>query len=355
NLDARATPLKRYALKVTRVAYRARPGQKARLRLPKRGIADMVVVLGDISRGTLRSGGIALTAVQDVAGMPDTTYVVSEPGVDTSVPQEALPAPAQRVFEAPYAELVQLLTDADLAYMAPTAGYATVVAADPGGGIDYRLWTSVDGGEYGEAAVGLWCPTALVVEASATDDPAGGLLRTEFTLSQGSRLGSVALGTAALWGSEIVRVDALDVATGAVTLARGCVDTVPQPHAAGERIWFYDDFGTVDPEERSAGQVTDAKVLTRTASDVLPLAGAPAASSPMAGRAARPYPPGQLRVEGQSKPVQCISQFTVDWAHRDRLQQAGELVEHEAASVGPEPGTSYTLRTYIGDVLNDEQ
>src|SRR5690606_25744663 len=123
-----------------------------------------------------------------------------------------------------------------------------------------------------------------------------------------------------------VRVDALDVTTGAVTLARGCVDTVPQPHAAGERIWVYDDFGTVDPEERSAGQVTDAKVLTRTASDVLPLAGAPAASSPMAGRAARPYPPANLLINGESAPSEVTGAVTLEWGNRNRVLQAGELV-----------------------------
>src|SRR5690606_26295521 len=111
NVDARATPLKRHAMKVTRIAYRSRPGQKARLQLPRRGTSDMVVVLGDISRGTLRSGAISLVTVQDVATMPDATYVIGEPGVDTAPPQGALPAPAQLGYEVAYRDLAQLLSD----------------------------------------------------------------------------------------------------------------------------------------------------------------------------------------------------------------------------------------------------
>jgi len=34
------------------------------------------------------------------------------------------------------------------------------------------------------------------------------------------------------------------------------------------------------------------------------------------------------------------------WAHRDRLLQADRLIEHDAGSIGPEPGTTTTVRIY---------
>ena len=38
-------------------------------------------------------------------------------------------------------------------------------------------------------------------------------------------------------GEEIVVVDDIDEATGTATVKRGCVDTIPVPHAAGTQVW----------------------------------------------------------------------------------------------------------------------
>ncbi|MBD9368863.1 phage tail protein [Xanthomonas sp. XNM01] len=347
NLDARATPLKRHSLKVTRVAYRVRPGQKVRLQLPKRAINDMVVVLGDVSRGTLRSGAIALTTVQDVVSMPDTTYVIGEPGTAPTTPTTALPAPAQAAFELPYRDLTEILTEADLAYLAPSASYVGMVAQRPAGAMDYLLHTRVGAGELEEATSGSWCPTALVVEASALDDPDGGLLRTEFTLVGGAALSEVVVGSGALWGAEMVRVDALDLVTGAVTLARGCGDTVPQAHAAGERLWFYDADTAIDPEERATGDVIGARVLTRTGSDVLDPASAPESTVVVGGRPARPYPPAAVRINGTLYPDSVLfGAVAVSWASRNRITQAEQLVDWMAPAIPAEAGASCTLNVY---------
>lgn len=50
-----------------------------------------------------------------------------------------------------------------------------------------------------------------------------------------------------------------------------------------------------------------------------------------------------------------VGAFDVAWAHRDRLLQADRLIDAEAASIGPEPSISYTLRVYIDSVLDQEQ
>jgi len=47
-------------------------------------------------------------------------------------------------------------------------------------------------------------------------------------------------------------------------------------------------------------------------------------------------------------------EFDVAWVHRDRVLQADQLVDASVASIGPEPGTTYTLRVYLDDVLVDE-
>lgn len=351
DLRARATPLERLTATTTRRPYAWRTGRKFRVQAPRRGIADMVCVLGDTDRGTLRSGAMTVSAVQDVASMPDATYVVGEPGVAPPISSVAQPALAQHIFETPYRELVEILTTPDLAFLSAADGYASVVAARPPGAIDYRLITRTGVEDFTEASAGDWCPTAMVVEACT----AGDILRTAFTLSSPLDLAQVGLGQAALWGDEIVRVDALDLDTLAVTLARGCADTVPQVHPAGQRIWFFDAYSTGDPVQRSDGTTLDARVLTRTGSAELAIGAAPTSSLALASRQARPYPPAGFLINGQSSPSAVTGAVVATWVHRDRLLQADQLVDTEAATIGPEPGTTYTMRAYVNTVLDDEQ
>lgn len=89
-------------------------------------------------------------------------------------------------------------------------------------------------------------------------------------------------------------------------------------------------------------------MLSKTSSDVLDLADADENTITLAARQARPYPPADVKVDGvlaynivgeHNEPV-----FT--WAHRDRKLQADSLLDHQEASVGPEDGTTYTIRIY---------
>ncbi len=337
-LRARATPLWRYKLVTNRRPYAWRTGTYFRLQAPKRGVADMVCLVGDIEKGTLRSGAISLTVVQDVFSMPATTYVEAQVPIE---PPGSTPAPVteQLAFEAPYLELVQRMGAADLAALAADAGYLATVGAQPGAGINYELHTRPSAGEYESAGEFDWCPTATVVEASAAGE-------TAFTLAGTSLLDRVELGTAALWGDEIVRVDALDAEAGTVTLARGCADTVPRAHGAGERIWFHDAWAGGDGVEYVDGETAEAKLLTRTGTQLLALAAAPVASLTFDARAARPYPPGNVLVNGSSWPSIVSSSVSVAWAHRDRVLQADQLVDTTEADIGPEAGTTYNVFAY---------
>ncbi|MBN1123591.1 MAG: hypothetical protein JXA82_01190 [Sedimentisphaerales bacterium] len=68
-----------------------------------------------------------------------------------------------------------------------------------------------------------------------------------------------------------------------------------------------------------------------------------------AARQVRPYPPGRFRINDQSYPASFTGQPTISWAHRDRTQQTAYLVEHDESNIGPETGTTYTLRIYDED------
>lgn len=350
-LRARATPLSRFNLTTNRRHHTLRKGQFFRLQKPSEGIADMVCLAAEVDNGLHDSGRMKFVATQAVFGMPDTVYVDPTPGLDTgSDPTPHAPA-HQRVFEAPYRDLARRLSTADLAVLADESGYLSTVATRPvGNGINYSIHTAAAGESYADRGTGDWCPSAVIVEAAAIESP----LPTAFTLSGGSDLGLVEVGNAALWDDEIVRVDAIDVVAGTITLARGCVDTVPAAHAAGARIWFYNDDAGSDAREYIDAEHVNAKLLTRTGSGELPLDDAFVLSLVMDSRQGRPYPTGQFTINGAQYPAYLFGELSIGGAWRDRVLQADQLIDTSAATVGPEAGTTATLRVYLDDVLDVE-
>lgn len=356
NLALKSSGLKRFELTTDRTPYAWRGGQFFRLQAPRRGIADMVCMVGDLSSGTRRSGSMRLSAIQDVSRMPSSTYVVPEPGVDTRPPSFATVPPAQLAFEVPYIELAGTLPEAELTALASDAGYVGAVAARPSAGLNYDVWSSLGSEPYEDRGGGDWCPTALV-DAGGVVGP----LEQDLILESGTDLDRVAVGSAVLWDGEICRVTAIDADAQTLSLARGCADTVPAiEHAPGTRLWFYDAWTATDSRQYADGELVKLKLLSRTASNVLLLEAAPTQLVTLAARAARPYPPGRLRITDDlasdvAYPASAIGELTVSWAHRDRVLQDDQLIDESAASVGPEAGTTYTVRYYLEGVLDEEE
>ncbi len=51
-----------------------------------------------------------------------------------------------------------------------------------------------------------------------------------------------------------------------------------------------------------------------------------------------------MRINGSAWPPTSFARLAIAWAHRDRVLQGDRLIEHEAGSIGPEPGTTTTVR-----------
>lgn len=338
-LLASITPTRRFELDCTDAPASWRRFQYFRAQLPKRGIADMVCTVGGLQHGQLRSGGVRLAAIQDVYSVPNTAYAQPEPGVDTRPGGTPAAIVLQRVVEAPYVEVCGRLQRAELDALPDDVGFLMAVAVDPADSRDFTLFTAPAGGEYAEAGVGAFCPTATVNEAAAKADLA-------FTLGDGKDLAAVAVGAPALWDGELCRVDAIDVGAGTITLGRGCADTVPREHTAGSRLYFYGDAAANSATEFSDGEIVDAKLLTNTGSQQLAIAAATPLQLTFDQRQVRPYPPAKVRIAAAAWPAAVAGEFEVTWAHRDRLQQADQLVDTELASIGPEASVRYALQLF---------
>ncbi|MBT2748332.1 phage tail protein [Lysobacter sp. ISL-50] len=338
DLTIACSGLKRLKLKFDRRAGVLAPGGVFRIRDPLRGIENLVLRVGTFDDGKLAEGTITVAAVQDVFGLPATVYLEPQPPVWTPPNRNPQPSPNRRLMEASYRDLATTLNAAALAALPADTGAVASVAEQPTGlALNYVLTTRVGNGEYTEAGVGDWCPTAVLAEAMTATTIA-------LQLAGGRGLDQVTAGTAALIEDEVVRVVAIDPQAQTATFARGCADTVPMPHAVGARIWFFDDYAAADSTDYSVGETVQAKLLTRTSSALLDPALAPVDTIKLAQRQARPYPPGDLKLNGQRYPASIDGDLAVAWAHRDRRLQADQLVDHGQGSIGPEAGTAYVLR-----------
>lgn len=319
-----------------------RRSQYFRLQSPKRGIADMVCIVGEKDAGTLRSGAVRWKVAQDIYGLPETTYVEVEEGVDVRPPQIPVPIEHGRAFEAPYIDLVASLPRAELEALPSDVGFLLGVAARPGHGLDYAMAVRPEGAEFERVATGEWCPTATAEGTlDATAVPA------VVPLAEVRGLDRVPVGAAVLVGDEIMRLDAKQLDPPQVTLARACADTIPHPHAAGARLWFLGDDVAVDVTEYAGGETVDVKLLPRTGSHQLPLDDAATLQVVFKERQARPYPPANVQVGGQWPPPAIVAgDIEITLAHRDRVLQADQLVAWDAVSTGPEAGVEYVARVF---------
>lgn len=343
-LRIKASNLRKFKVRLDRRAWSLGPADVFRVRSLKRGIESIVLRAGRIEDGTLSSGAITITALEDVFGLPASSFVAVPPS--GYVPPDRTPQAVslRRLMEVPYRELAGLIDPANLALIDDTSAWLIAMAARPTSlSLSYNLTTRPgSSGSFADRGTSDWCPTAQLVAALEPGD-------TTATLTNGVDLDEVTVGMAALIDDEIVRVDALNLTTGVITLGRGCIDTVPARHSAGARIWFYDGFEGADETEYSSGVSVQARLLTNTTIGQLDPSLAGTDTLALVGRQGLPYPPAQFKIGGLSYPASVEGDVVLSWAHRDRLGQADQLIDTTMGDIGPEPGTTYSARLLRAD------
>lgn len=333
---------KRWVLVFDRRGRDIEPGQAFRFSYPARGLENIVVRAGRFDDGQLTDGRIRITAVLDVFGLPATSF--SAPVLPAWVPPNTTPQAiaVRRLVESTWRDMVLRLDAANLALVTSSSSYLASVAIKPTPlSLAYDVQSRVGAAAYVTRSSGDFNPSGLLVAGiGASAGP------TVIALASGIDLDQVPIGSAALLDDEWVRIDALDPDALTATIARGCIDSVPAAHAAGARLWVYDDYLGVDPTAYTTGTTVQMRLLTRSSSGTLATGLAGTDSLLLAQRQARPYPPAALRVNGSAYPASITGALALTWAHRDRLLQADQLVDTTVASIGPEAGVTYTLRIY---------
>lgn len=315
-------------------------GDVFKLVWPKLGIASLIMRVTSIDVGDGVNNLVKIVCTQDTFSLP-TVALISEPEirwVDPSGPP--LPVPAQISFELPYFELVmqsdQDLVDSKLDTY-PDMGFNGIAGVSPSGIALNSLLHTDSGAGYTEYDICDFCPYATLVEDI-------GYMDTIIPITDGVDISEIALGTWAQIGTELVGIVA--VSTTEMTITRGVLDTTPETHLAGDGVFFWDEFSASDMIQYAYTDTIDMKLQTVNGSGILDLNEAPISTATMDRRAIRPYPPGNVQINGEYYPEMGEGDMILTWAHRDRIQQTAPsmLIDFLYGNIGPEEGTTYRVQ-----------
>lgn len=329
-----------------RTAWNLNIGDVFKLDWPDLLAEPVVMRIVEISFGTGAKNQVKIKCTEDAFSLPSVSSIVPQENewVDPSQPPTA--AEYRIVQEAPYYELVQRMgqaaVDSGLS-ASPDSGYILASAGRPGSAINAMVAVDAGDGYPEEDAPIDFCAVAKLAAPV-------GKMDTEFALSDILDADMIEPETHAAIGNEEIYIESFTSATGVLVVKRGVLDTIPREHAEGDLIFFWDEYSGGDNKEYVAGEVLGVKIMPTTGQGQLDLAAAPEDSLEMNSRAIRPYPPGNVKINGEYSVEKITGNAEISYASRNRSQQTGgNLIGWYDDAVTPEAGMTIEC-----DVTNNE-
>jgi hypothetical protein len=337
DLRALSLPIATCVIYANRQASSLNIGDVFRLSWPRYGLTQVVMRVANIEFGALDNNIVKIDCAEDVFGLSAAIYSAPPESEWVSPLEEPAACPHHAVFEAPYYEMAQRVGDNDAEAIPATAGYIMATGVRPSeAAFNASIWQNTGSG-YEEAGTTEFCPTAVLTSAVTSKTS------TVWAIGSGIDLDQVTIGTYALIGNEVIRVDAITDTT--LTVGRGCLDTVPITHSNGARLFFVDEFCESNNFEYASGENALIKLTPITSLGELAVSVAPQQSVAIVARQEKPYPPGRFQINSAYYPATIANgvNLVVTWVHRDRLTQTVNVIDTFAAGIGPEAGTTYTV------------
>ncbi|WP_180033341.1 phage tail protein [Acinetobacter sp. YH12233] len=290
----------------------------------------------NLGNGTDNTVTIDFEEVIPYSGEMNTSIVVD-------APVELAPQPPQpsmnAVFEAPYYLTVLRAgqTNADLELSNnPDIGYVAAIAAKPqSNSLNALLYT--DGGisEFEQVSRLDYCDI-LQLDQHITETTSSFTVTGLLTQTANSN-------NLILLNDELMGFVSFDTETKVLTVKRGVLDTIPKKHNSGNLFVFDLPDVAFDSTQYTQSEVVEAQVLTTTPSGIQELSTTGTAVEIQA-RAIRPYPPANVKINGEYWPEEIETDLIVTWIDRNRLQQTGgELLSWFDGGVGIEQNTQTRL------------
>lgn len=291
----------------------------------------------NLGNGTDNTVTIDFEEVIPYSGEMNTSIVVDE-SMNTAAqpPQPSINA----VFEAPYYLTVLRAgqTNANLELSNnPDIGYVAAIAAKPqNNSLNALLYTDGGVSEFEQVSRLDYCDI-LQLDQPITETTSSFVVTGALTQTANSN-------NLILLDGELMGFVSFDDATKVLTVKRGVLDTVPKKHSSGSLFVFDLPDVAFDSTQYSQSEIVRAQVLTTTPSGIQDLS-AIGTLVEIHARAIRPYPPANVKINGEYFPETHQQEISMTWVHRNRLQQTGgEIIGFYDVGVTPENGITYELK-----------
>lgn len=350
-------PVSSCTLEVNRKHWSLEPGSVFNFTWIPLGIENMAMRVVSVEIGIHTDSRLRIVAVRDTYGLGAVAIIAPADSLwvsPISNPSEAL---RKKIQEITWWQFVQEYGDADyvLAELDDTSTAVIVFCARPSSdSIDYELWSKNQG-----AVTFVLRDTDTFPFTGTLSAAVSPAISSVLQLQEGViDLDLVHVGDYAALENELVAITAIDTVNRTITVDRGVLDTIPVAHAAGAYVWCHDGFYGLDATQRAVGEVVETKILPSTSLGRLGIDAAAVNTITCVGRMMRPYPPGNVQINGQRWPstIGLLDELSVSWAHRDRRAQTVSLNRQDEGNIGPETGVTYTLRIYgqTGSLIHTE-
>lgn len=237
-------------------------------------------------------------------------------------PVELAPQPPQpsinAVFEAPYYLTVlragQTNTDSELSSN-PEIGYVAAIAAKPqNNSLNALLYTDGGAGEFEKVSRLDYCDI-LQLDQPVNETASAFVVTGSLTQKANSS-------NLILLNDELMGFVGFDDETKVLTVKRGALDTIPKKHIPGALFVFDLPDVAFDSTQYSQSEIVRAQVLTTTPSGIQELS-AGGQGIEIQSRAIRPYPPANVKINGEYWPNEIETDLIITWVDRNRVQQTG--------------------------------
>ena len=332
----------------TTAEYNARKWNRydlLKLAWPRKWQGEITVRIMKINLGTGAEVSIDFVEVVPYSSQLWSDVVIDEP-IDVGV-QPPLACPYEP-FEMPYYLAVMALgqrqVDEELNYE-NNFGLVGVVAQQPQSNSLYAVMMTHNGVEGEE-----WLRAATInYEPVAELDQIISRTSTNFTVKDSAAISGLPIGTLIKCGSDWIGTPGewmvfigIDPYTGVVSVKRGALDSLPQEWGAGTKLYFCGNDVAYDSTEYVAGEEVLVSALTTTPSGMLENKGS--IGIEMNARAFRPYPPANVKINGEYWPEEIETDLILTWVDRNRVQQTGgEILGWFDGGVTIEPDTTTHL------------
>lgn len=353
DLAAATAPLSTAEVKANRAFSLKVPGDVVKLTDPENGADGIIMRIMKIDYGYVGDSEVELTLTEDIFSYAKARFIEPPTSGNTN-PSEFPRAPIANEILTTNAFMNKSLSDGIDDLVDPETQVAFLIATDSSDTFNSEIYQEVTDilGATSFESIGEFdlVGRALLTEQLDADVESEMVLPVP-SVGYGPNVGAfLIIGASGLPEDhhEIALITAIDSGTGAATIKRALMDTVPWDWPVGTPVRYMDQLTrVVNPNSTVSGVSADYRIHSQTSLGLLPDQLAPVVTYQATDRLYAPARPAGVTVGGAAfGAIDGLDLTTIDvtWETRNRLTEDGVLLAWDEASVTPEVDQTTTVR-----------